>query len=289
MGLGQPIQALGQASGFATDLRGFLALPEETDNRHGTLTDSPTAGEIRFERVTFTYPGSSRPVIDDVSLTIRAGETIALVGENGAGKTTLVKLMLGLYTPDRGRVLLDGVDIATLDPGQLRQRLSGVFQHFVRYPLSAAENVTLGAIADLGRVHKALELAGIHETVGRLPDGPDTVLSPDLGGVDLSGGQWQRIAIARAGLRDASVLCLDEPTAALDPLAEVAIYKRFAELSRDRTTILVSHRLGMARLADRIVVLEHGRVIEQGTHDSLVTRRGTEYGRMWNAQARWYL
>jgi ATP-binding cassette subfamily B protein len=289
MGLGQPIQALGQASGLATDLRGFLALPEEADDRHGTLTGSPTAGEIRLERVTFTYPGAARPVIDDVSLTIRPGETIALVGENGAGKTTLVKLMLGLYAPDHGRVLLDGVDIATLDPGQLRQRLSGVFQDFVRYPLSAEENVTLGAIADLGRVHKALELAGIHETISRLPDGPDTVLSPDLGGVDLSGGQWQRVAIARAGLRDASVLCLDEPTSALDPLAEVAIYRRFAELSRGRTTLLVSHRLGMARLADRIVVLEHGRVIEQGTHDSLVTKRGAEYGRMWSAQARWYL
>jgi ATP-binding cassette subfamily B protein len=228
------------------------------------------------------------PVIDNVSLTIAAGETIALVGENGAGKTTLVKLMLGLFQPDRGRVMLDGIDIATLDPVQLRAKFSGVFQHFVRYPLTVAENVAAGADRSSDDIARALELAGLGDRIALLPDGPETLLAPDLGGIDLSGGQWQRIAIARAATREAIMLCLDEPTAALDPLAEVAIFQRFAELSQTRTTILVSHRLGMARLANRIVVLEDGRIIEHGLHDELVNRVDSEYARMWHAQSRWY-
>lgn len=282
-----PIQKLGQAAGFASDVRSFLALPEEAA-RNASLGDVEVKGDIRLEGVSFRYPGNQEPVLSGIDLTIRPGETVALVGENGAGKTTLVKLMLGLYRPTSGSVLLDGLDVANLDPDSVREHVSGVFQHFVRYPLTVAENVAAGGGAEPGALRRELELAGIAESLDRLPQGMDTVLSPDLGGVDLSGGQWQRLAIARAGLRQAQILCLDEPTAALDPQAEVAIFERFADLAGNRTTILVSHRLGMTRLASRIVVLEHGRIIEQGTHDDLLAIPGSAYGRMWQAQARWY-
>ncbi len=286
--LGQPIQILGQSSGFASNLRGFLNWPADGAGLPARIAPVSGAGELRLEAVSFTYPGGTEPTLSDISLTIPARETIALVGENGAGKSTLVKLMLGLYAPDSGRVLLDGVDLATVDPVEVRKRLSGVFQHFTRYPLSARDNVTLG---DRGKDHqaeRALEGAGLTRLTDRLPEGLDTILSPDLGGTDLSGGQWQRLAIARAGIREASLLALDEPTAALDPLAEVAIFKRFSDLARDRTTVLVSHRLGIARLADRIVVLERGRIVEQGTHDALIAQPDSEYTAMWDAQARWY-
>jgi ABC-type multidrug transport system fused ATPase/permease subunit len=284
----QPLQELGKMSGFATDLRGFLDLPEESTAQPVPPCDHPVTGELRIENLTFTYPGGTRPVIRNLSLTIDPGETIALVGENGAGKTTLVKLLLGLYRPDCGRVLLDGQNLSELDSGEIRQRLSGVFQQFIHYPFTAQENVTLVDPAMSPGLPIALNLVGLDDLAGQLPNALKTVLSPDLGEVDLSGGQWQRIAIARAGIRDASVLALDEPTASLDPLAEVAIFQRFAELARQRTTILVSHRLGMARLADRILVLEHGDIIEQGTHDELVDRKGSDYAAMWHAQSRWY-
>jgi ATP-binding cassette subfamily B protein len=284
----QPLQELGKISGFATDLRGFLNLPEESDAQAVPNYDHSVTGEIRFENVTFSYPGTSAPVVRNLNLTILPGETIALVGENGAGKTTLVKLMLGLYRPDCGRVLLDGENLNDLEPVDIRRRLSGVFQHFIHYPFTATENVTLGEPAMTPVLPTALDLVGLDGLAGRLPNALETILAPDLGGVDLSGGQWQRIAIARAGIRDASVLALDEPTASLDPLAEVAIFQRFAELAQQRTTILVSHRLGMARLADRILVLEQGEIIEQGTHDDLIARHGSDYAAMWHAQSRWY-
>jgi len=286
--LGRPIQELGKLTGFVRDARLFLDLPDEADGRDGPVASAPAASELVLEDVTFTYPGASEPVVREVSLRIAPGETIALVGENGAGKTTLVKLMLGLYQPDSGRILLDGADLATVNPVEIRERLSGVFQHFARYPLTLEENVTLGNDRLATGVTGALAVVGLERLPDTLPGGLDTVLSPDLGGADLSGGQWQRVAIARAGIREASLVALDEPTAALDPLAEVAIFERFADLAANRTTILVSHRLGMARLADRIVTLEHGRVLETGTHDALLDNAGSRYREMWEAQARWY-
>ncbi|MGH2354247.1 MAG: ABC transporter ATP-binding protein [Chloroflexota bacterium] len=246
---------------------------------------------IRFEDVWFIYPGSDRPAVAGVSFEIRAGEKVALVGENGAGKTTLVKLLLGLYHPDTGRITFDGVDAREIDPHLLRQAMSAVFQQFVRYQLTFRENVALGQperAADVARVQAATTNARAHDIVERLPQGYDTLLGPDVGGVDLSGGQWQRVALARAFCRDAEVLVLDEPTAALDPLAEVAVFERFAELARERTAILISHRLGMARLADRVLVLDQGRLVEAGAHDTLV-RAGGVYATMFNAQARWYV
>jgi ABC-type multidrug transport system fused ATPase/permease subunit len=228
-------------------------------------------------------------------------------GETGAGKTTLLKLLLGLYEADAGTVTLDGKPLREIPLTERRRRLSAVFQQFTKYPLTLEENITLGSAPGSATgsatgsgdgtregstvergIDDVLAMAGMDTLVGHLPDGAMTMLSPDLGGVDLSGGQWQRLAIARAGFRNADILALDEPTAALDPMAEVDIFRRFARLAEGRTTLLVSHRLGMARLADRIIVIEHGRVIEDGPHDQLRAGNG-QYARMWEMQARWYI
>ncbi len=214
----------------------------------------------------------------------------AIVGHNGAGKTTFVKLLLGLYRPDSGRITYDGHDLRELDRASVRAATSAVLQQFVRYQLTLRENVTLGGAAPDkpdDRVREALERAGIAETAARLPDGWETLLGPDVGGTDLSGGQWQRLALARAFFRDADLLVLDEPTAALDPLAELAVFERFVELARAKTAVLISHRLGMARLANRVIVLREGRVAEEATHAELLPRGG-EYAALFAAQARWY-
>jgi ATP-binding cassette subfamily B protein len=326
-GLGEAIEALGEGSGYASEFRAFARLPAEDVGVPGTRTvrggelvgatapngrpggatnDAAPAGRrvsaplrafprplragVRFEDVWFTYPGSDRPALAGVTVEIAAGEIIALVGENGAGKTTLVKLLLGLYAPDRGRILFDGVDAREINPRALRAAASAAFQGFVRYGLSFGENVGLGQperMGDRRRLEGAVARAGAHEVARALPEGYDTLLGPDVGGVDLSGGQWQRVALARGFFREAELLVLDEPTAALDPHAELAVFERFAELARGRTAVLVSHRLGMARLADRVIVLSGGCVAEAGTHEELL-RAGGEYAAMFRAQARWY-
>ncbi|HYH11839.1 MAG TPA: ABC transporter ATP-binding protein, partial [Thermomicrobiales bacterium] len=302
------IHYLGESSGVASDVRSFVALPTPHHRHHalGELAGSRAAshdtfsshqdmdgmsaerGHIELVDLAFCYPGTNRNVVDGVSLTIPAGQRVAIVGENGAGKTTLLKLLLGLYRPDSGAVLLDGVPVHEIDPDERQRRLSAVFQHFTQYPFSVADNITLGVeAADASEIERVLEMAGMMVHVRNQPQGVDTILSPDLGGVDLSGGQWQRLAIARAAWRDADVLALDEPTAALDPMAEVAIFRRFAQLAQGRTTLLVSHRLGMARLADRILVVEGGRVVEDGPHDGL-RRADGRFAELWELQARWY-
>ncbi|MBE3577771.1 MAG: ABC transporter ATP-binding protein [Limnochordales bacterium] len=260
-------------------------------NSHGRSFPTPLTQEIRAEDLWFTYPGADRPAIAGVSFTIRAGETVALVGENGAGKTTLVKLLLGLYRPDRGRILFDGVPADEIDPRSRFAAMSAIFQDFLRYALTFRENLAasnLGALRDDARLQGAVSAAGLDDLLARLPQGLDTLLGPEVGGVDLSGGEWQRVALARSLLREAQVLILDEPTAALDPLAELALFERFAELARGRATLLISHRLGMARLANRILVLEGGRLVEEGSHSDLV-RRGGRYAQLFAAQARWYV
>ena len=250
----------------------------------------PLRQGIRFEDVWFTYPGSDHPALAGVSFELGVGEKVALVGENGAGKTTLTKLLLGLYRPDRGRITADGADIHEIDPASLRAAMSAMFQQFTRYQLTLAENVALAAperIGDRRRLEVALEQAGAASIVQGLADGADTLLGPDVGGVDLSGGQWQRVAAARAFFREAQVLVLDEPTAALDPLAELALFTRFAELAEGKTALLISHRLGTARLADRVLVLADGTLVESGTHEALQRQEG-EYAMLFEAQARWY-
>jgi ABC-type multidrug transport system fused ATPase/permease subunit len=249
---------------------------------------------IRFEGVTFAYPRSDGPVLADLDLDIRAGRSLAIVGENGAGKSTLVNLLCGFYEPTRGRILVDGVDLAEIDKRAWQRRIAAVFQEFAKYPLTLRENVVLGhpgRAADYETRMRAGQRAGIMELVENLPENWNTILSKKFeGGTDLSGGQWQRVALARAMFAlecGAGVLVLDEPTANLDVRAESALYERFLDLTAGLTTIVVSHRFSTVRRADRIVVLEGGRIVESGSHDQLMALDG-RYARMFDLQARYY-
>ena len=257
-------------------------------------TDDPSrlpAEAIRFEDVTFGYGDGDRPVLRSLDLTIPAGRSLAIVGLNGAGKTTLVKLLARLYEPQAGRITVDGTDVRAFRPAAWRSRLGAIFQDFVHYELPVRDNVGFGGPALLGddaALRDALGRAGALELVDGLPDGLDTVLSREYeGGAELSGGQWQRLAIARAlaaVAAGAGVLVLDEPTANLDVRAEAAFFERFLELTEGLTTILISHRFSTVRRADRIVVLEEGRVVEEGTHDELLARAG-RYAELFRLQA----
>ena len=248
--------------------------------------------EIVFQGVSFAYPGSDQLVLESVDLTIAPGEPITLVGRNGAGKSTLAKLLLGLYAPTAGRILIDGVDLAAIDPSEWRKEASAVFQDYMRFDISARDNIVFGDLTrthDQPAVERAAVKSGAAEVIAALPEGFDTILGRafDEAGQDISSGQWQRLASARAYFRDASVLVLDEPTAALDAKAEVDVYRRFRELSQGRTVLFISHRLGSARLADRILFLEDGRIVEDGTHHELLARGG-RYSHIYSIQAEWY-
>jgi ATP-binding cassette, subfamily B, bacterial len=247
--------------------------------------------EIRFEGVRFSYPGSPREVLRGLDLSIPAGRSLAIVGLNGAGKTTLVKVLARLYEPQAGRIVVDGIDAREFPAPAWQRRIGAIFQDFVHYDLPVADNVGFGApelARDESRVRAALDRAGALELVETLPRGLATVLSREYeGGAELSGGQWQRIAIARALMAvdgGAGVLVLDEPTANLDVRAEAAFFDRFLELTEGLTTILISHRFSTVRRADRIVVLEEGRVVEDGTHEQLLARRG-RYAQLFHLQA----
>ena len=245
---------------------------------------------IRADNVTFRYPGSELPTLENVSVTVNQGEVLAIVGANGSGKSTLAKLLAGLYTPTRGTVTWDKVDLTTADPEQIWAHLAMLPQDIARWQTTARDNITLGqGNGDDQTVLAAAKASGADEVISHLPDGLDTNLAPShWGGRDLSGGQWQRLAGARAFYRDhAPLLICDEPTSALDPRAEEAVYDRIRALSVGRTVILITHRLGSTRAADRIIVLDGGRLLEQGTHDELLAH-GTEYAGMWRAQARTY-
>ena len=245
---------------------------------------------VRFEGVAFGYPGTRTLVLDGLELELPAGRSTAVVGVNGAGKTTLVKLLTRLYDPTAGRITVDGTDVADLDPEQWRRRIGVIFQDFVRFELSAFDNVAVGAphLVDPDGVRAAAERAGVLDVVEALPRGLDSPLSRAYdGGADLSGGQWQRVAIARALYAvhaGARVLVLDEPTSALDVRAEVAFFDRFVELTRGVTSLLISHRFSSVRRADRIVVVDRGRVVEQGGHDELMDAGG-HYARLFRLQA----
>jgi ATP-binding cassette subfamily B protein len=268
------------------------AAAESAESVETTETTEPLRGGIRFENVSFAYPGSERLVLDGLDLTIRARQCTALVGLNGSGKTTLVKLLSRLYEPTSGAILADDRAIASLKVDAWRRQIAVIFQDFNRYELSAEDNIAFGAIeqpADPGRVAAAAHTAGINEAIAKLPHGMGTLLSRQYAeGAELSGGQWQRIAIARALYavdHGAQLLVLDEPTSALDARAEAAFYEEFIANARGRTTLLISHRFSSIRHADRIVVLEHGRVIEDGTHQSLL-EQGGRYAGLYHLQAR---
>jgi len=266
---------------------------------NGTRAAAPAELGIRFENVGFRYPvagngaGTERWALRGVNVFIPKGQSLALVGENGAGKTTFIKLLTNLYQPTEGRVLLDGRDLREWDEGALRRRIGVIFQDFNQYQLALRENVAFGSVQHLQddqRVGRAIEQGGASEMVAGLTAGIDTQLGRWFSsGVDLSGGQWQKIALARAFMREeADILILDEPTAALDAEAEHAVFQRFRALAAGRTTILISHRFPTVRMADRILVLESGHVIEDGDHASLLAA-GTRYAHLFNLQAAGYL
>jgi ATP-binding cassette, subfamily B, bacterial len=272
------------------DLRTFLEL--QTDERpldQGLPFPAPLVGAIRFEQVSFAYPGKAEPVLTDISLEIKAGERVAVVGANGAGKSTLIKLLLGLYQPTAGRITYDGRDVQQIAPASLRANVSCIFQDFSRYQMTVGENIALGRPgAPEVEVRAAVRRAGAEALVESLLGGLETMLGKQFaGGIELSGGQWQRVALARAFVRDAQLIVLDEPTAALDPRAELELFGKFVDLAGGRTAVLISHRLGVARLADRVIVLDSGRVAENGTHAELLAAGGL-YAKLFRSQAQWY-
>jgi len=237
-----------------------------------------THGEIRLGNLTFTYPGTTKPILDGLSLHINPGETVAIVGKNGEGKSTLVKLIARFYEPDAGHILLDGVALNQIPRHDLYDRIGFVFQSFGRYEATVSDNLAFGNWAELAdKPHKVIELAervGIHALIKEMPQGYETQLGRQFGEYTLSGGQWQQIAIARAFARDASLLILDEPTSALDAQSEYRLFSQFKDLSKGRTTILISHRFSTVRMADRILVMDKGRIIEDGTHEALMAQKG---------------
>ena len=278
---------LSYGTGYYQD---FLALPEcrlQPDAAHDIRGD-----EIRFEHVNFRYPTGTADVLHDVNMKIGKGERVAFVGENGAEKSTMIKLLLGLYEPTAGHICIDGVDIRELSDEERRKVFSVIFQDYQSYQLSLRENVALGDISKLhddAKIKAALDDAGI----GELPKTNDKGIDLNLGkiysdGIDVSGGQWQRIAMARSYISDARFVIMDEPTAALDPIAESKMYERFADVLTKRGAIMISHRLASAKMADKIFVLSGGTVAEEGTHDELL-KKGGLYHEMWEKQSSWYV
>ena len=325
---GSEIGTINTRFGQAQNYFDFLQLPERAGQDRLPLRRE----RIELRDVSFTYPGSEKPALSHVDLTIQKGETIAIVGVNGSGKSTLTRLLTGLYLPTSGQILIDGKDVSEIAPQTLYEDVSAVFQRYQSYKMTVAENVQIsetektagpdGSESKLPRisgteskltrisgagiglaerqkdgadpsgmvrsdVEKALEEADFPLENDKLTEGLETMLGKDFGGIDLSGGQWQRLAIARGLYRAHDMIVLDEPTAAIDPLEEARIYHKFAEISRGKTALIVTHRLGSAQIADRIIVMDGGHIVDLGTHEELMQREG-KYREMYLAQAKWY-
>lgn len=277
---------------FLGDLFDFFAMrPRITSKETALPAPRPIRAGFEFRDVSFAYPGSSRAVLEKVNFRLEPGQKIALIGENGAGKTTLVKLLARLYDPTSGQVLLDGVDLRDYRVEDLRKEIGVIFQDYMRYEMLAKENIGFGEIsriAERDRIEHAGSQSLASEVIARLPDGYDQMLGRRFdGGVELSGGEWQKFALARAYMRDAQLLILDEPTATLDARAEYKVFERFSELTRGRMAVLISHRFSTVRMADAIFVLADGQIRERGTHDQLVTLGG-RYAELFALQAAGY-
>jgi ABC-type multidrug transport system fused ATPase/permease subunit len=290
-GLHMSATSLYEATLFIRDYSSFLELEPAVEEERGR--PAPTGFEVlTAEDVSFTYPEAQYPAVDRVSLEIRRGEVVALVGENGSGKTTLAKMLAGLYRPERGRITWDDTDLADVDADELRRSVAVIFQDFERYLLPARENVGLGRherVHAFEEIVEAARRADADDFLANLPEGYETMLGREFaGGYDLSIGQWQRVALARAFFRDAPFVILDEPTAALDARAESRLFERMRELLEGRSVVLISHRFSSVRSADRIYVLHEGRVVEEGSHDELMAADGL-YAELFGLQARAYV
>lgn len=285
------LESLGQIynnSLFLRDLFAFLALrPQVTAQAHPSTFPTTLREGIRLEALTFAYPGSERHALQNFTLTIPAGKVVAIVGMNGAGKSTLIKLLCRFYDPQQGRILFDGIDARAFDPAELRRQITVLFQEPVHYSQTAVENIALGDLAqgaDEAAIRAAAQAAGADLAIERLPQGYDTPLGNWFaGGAELSVGEWQRVAMARAFLRQSALILLDEPTSAMDPWAEQAWLSRLCTLVQGRTVLLITHRFTTARQADLIYVLEHGQLIEAGSHAELCALGG-QYATSWQAQ-----
>ena len=291
-GLGQSVSSLYESNLFLATLDEFLGL----QSRLGTPAcpeafPRPIVEGLVFEHVSFQYPHEERVAIRDFTFSIKPGEHVAFVGANGAGKTTLVKLLCRLYDPSGGRITIDGTDLRDYPIADVRGAVSGVFQDFVKFQLSAKDNIALGVRAsgvDPFAIVQAAKQAGIHEVIERLPNGYESLLGKLFdGGHELSIGEWQKVALARSILRDSQILILDEPTSAMDAKAEAELFERFHELAQGRTAIFISHRLSTVKMADRIFVVDQGQIVEQGTHDELMAQQGL-YTSLFLTQAQHY-
>ena len=261
--------------------------PSESHENYFQTTQEPS--HLRIENVSFLYPHTQEPVLNHINLTLKKGESVALVGPNGAGKTTLARVLLGLYRPQTGIIYVEDVPLNEENRQEWLAHCSAVFQDFASYHLTARENIIFGDLEHPERMEEASIAGGAAPVVDGLAEGYETILGPTFGGRDLSGGEWQRLATARSFMRESPwLVVLDEPTAALDPLAEQAVYERFIERSKGRTSVLISHRLSSVRACDRILVIDNGTIVEDGDHESLLAKNGL-YAQFFRAQAQWYV
>ena len=272
--------------GTINNLMRFLDM-DEYEGKHVNINKIP---EINIKDVSFIYPGNTKNSLSNISFNIKPGETVAIVGENGSGKSTLVRLIIGIYSPTEGKIEFNGYDTRFVSKESLFKNISSVFQKFQRYKMTLNENISISDTsleAKPSRINKASNKASLTVSNDIFPKGYETMLSREFNGVDLSGGQWQKVAIARGFYKSHNMIILDEPTASIDPIEETKLYKKFKEMSYGKTSIIVTHRLGSAKIADKIVVLDKGRITQIGTHDDLINIDG-KYKELYSTQSKWY-